>query len=132
MSILNEYDFDNYDYLNSNDLYQTLDELNLRLDMTNVDRQQNLFSKTIWIPCAEELTEWRDGIKRIIEEGETINCDFCRGITLINDDVFEDYCKEIIHVDLDIYIDWDSFSDDLKHDYYPLQIGNSEFWVKQY
>lgn len=85
----------------------------------------------------EDQTELRAILQEVNEDGET-NCgDWRYGETLIRDDCFEDYARELAEdigaIDPDAswpntFIDWEAAADALKMDYTSIRIGEVEYW----
>jgi hypothetical protein len=93
----------------------------------------------------EEIQSWREDWYKELEEIEDIddleneidNGEFDYGITLIPEDYFVEYCKDLVSDigdlprDLPFYIenniDWDGVADDLKQDYSEVEFRGETY-----
>ena len=67
--------------------------------------------------------------------GDDIN-DWDYGAQLISDNHFENYARDYFEEIYDVpenvlyYIDWESWSDDLKQDYTSIELSGETYWVR--
>lgn len=90
----------------------------------------------------EEIENWKDGwytelevIEEIDKLEDEIGSEFEYGVTLIEEDEFEDYCQELLedagYISKDfpswIIIDWDATCDNMREDYSELTFGGTSY-----
>jgi chromosome segregation ATPase len=86
----------------------------------------------------EDIREELEMLEALAEEGEQYSEDWKYGATLIRENYFTDYCKELcedigdIPKDLPPYIviDWDTTAENLKVDYTTIDFGTETFYVR--
>lgn len=110
------------------------DELDIPLTFDEVDIDEEDFTST----CSDLIEEY-EGIRDFVEELEGYG-DFDHGETLIHEDYFEEYCKQLcqdcgyIPSDLPAFIenniDWDAVSSDLMVDYTSANYNGSTYYMR--
>ena len=91
---------------------------------------------------ADLLEEWQElkVLQAVAAEGEQYAPDWSCGETLIHEDYFTEYCKELTH-DIGAYdsnlpsyiennIDWDGVADDLKVDYTDIDFDGETYYIR--
>ncbi len=128
----NLYDLDDAEranVLDSRDLIALRESLTTDLEIAEEDPEGS---------TVEERQDLRDQIATIDELEDEIS-DWCYGATLINEDYFEDYARELADdigaIDSDAgwptsYIDWSAAADALAIDYSSVEIGSTSFYVR--
>jgi antirestriction protein len=122
------------DIFDSRDVEERLDALDVEIadeeersttDEWNLDDHDNLLA----------LRDERAELAALRDEFD--HRDFADGITLISDDYFEDYARELaddlgaINSDVSwplMYIDWEAAADSLKMDYLSVTFQGTEYW----
>lgn len=88
-------------------------------------------------PTHAEKEELED-LKKLQEEAEG-SPDWEYGETLVRDSYFEDYAEELARdtgsVDEDAkwpmnHIDWEAAADELKQDYFSVDFGGVDYWIR--
>jgi hypothetical protein len=79
-----------------------------------------------------------DTLRSINEEGQNVAADWSHGATLIRDDYFTDYARELVsdiggmprEIPDYIVIDWEATADNLKADYTTVTIEGTDYYVR--
>jgi hypothetical protein len=109
------------DVIDSRDIIQRIDDLEFDVEILNEDE-------------LEELQILKD-----LAEDASDSPDWKCGETLISDDYFEDYAKELAQDNGDINggegwpfncIDWEEAADQLKQDYFDVDFDGVTYWVR--
>lgn len=95
-------------------------------------------SPSIHTPWTEDDEEELTKLKALAEDADCCG-DWKDGATLISDDYFEDYARELAE---DIgaiervgrwptnHIDWEEAADELKQDYMSVEFGSTTYWIR--
>lgn len=115
-------DFENNELIDSRDLIDRIEELeSIKVIDREPDEQDEL----------DELYEFA-------EEAQNVTSEWEHGATLIRDDHFEDYARELVtdigYIPEDlpgwIEINWEATADNLKTDYSSIEFRGETFWVR--
>lgn len=122
----------------------------------DIDSSQDLMDSRDIIERLEELREMRESVESsgkvyededlelsVLEElntsGENATSDWVHGATLIRDDYFEDYARQLAEdlgaIDADAawpacHIDWEAAATSLQMDYTSLEFEGVTYWVR--
>lgn len=146
MKLNNEIDYSS-DIIDSRDLYNRLEELR-EISQAVDDAQEELDSsedenKEDLVAALDSATDAYNDIKDELKEleiAESEISEFSGGNTLISEQHFEDYCREMLEDCGDIpkglpdyiknNIDWSGVASDLKHDYSEITLQGNTFYYR--
>lgn len=121
-------------------LTDTIEELK---EMPVEDREED-YDETL-AAAHLDLTEWDDdngdelkALKALADEGENCADDWMHGATLIREDYFVDYCRDLVsdigdmprNIPSYIVIDWDATADNLRADYSEVDFDGETYLIR--
>jgi hypothetical protein len=122
--------------IDSRDLVARLDELIDELD----DLTEEMEASADGAAEAAEWREERDAIEQIVETIDGYSGDDAKnGVSLIRDDYFESYARELAEeigrIDQNVewpytHIDWAGAANDLQTDYTAVDINGVDYWFR--
>jgi len=117
-------DFENKDVFDSRDIEDRIEELKDILNSNVDDDKENLQDE---IEELKELETLRDDVG---------SCEWDFGITFIHEDYFDEYAEDFFNEiytipdNISSYIDYEKFSNDLKHDYSVVEFRGKTFYYR--
>ena len=128
------------DVIDSRDVIARIEELESELEGGTLDEDGGY----TMADDDGDLTDMNDeyeeleALKKLAEDGED-SADWHHGETLINDSYFEDYARQLAD-DIGAVngdeswpnncIDWERAADELKTDYFSIDFGGTDFWLR--
>lgn len=119
---------------------QILDDWNEKFEDEELDDFSDIPTQTEDSNIAMFLEYWEDEIKQIEEINDIeyeVGSEFDYGVTLIDEDEFEDYCEDFVedcgYISKDMpylirnNIDWKGIADDMKQDYSELTFRGTNY-----
>lgn len=114
------------DIIDSRDVIARLEELEARVSQENHG------------PVLDDF-EWEElqSLRSLVEEAEGYATDWLHGVTLVADDHFEDYARQLAQdigaISADwpaCHVDWEGAAVALKMDYVPVGFDGKTYWVR--
>lgn len=138
-------EFEGEEFLNSTDLQEACDSWGERVDeLTNTREEwEGVEQAEEWTPADDaelsEAEDERDALAEVCGVGRDYIPDWRYGETLIREDAFEDYARdmasdmygrEAVEGGLGVYVDWERYASDVAMDYTIITIGSTDYRVR--